>query len=332
MKLVMAKEHGSGRSIVDRLIDKHKDKGDLHITRALGAIVVVSDGKVIDVDNSAALRSCPMQKWVGSSEPASYIQQKIEQFGHFTCCRQCERDDIAVPYGTSEMFMKALRRGVIDCAVTVSDGAGSIITDNPSVVQGVGARMNGVFYTSPIREVIERYRELGCTVFDDGRIDQIRAVRTAASAGYRRIAVTVNAFYGESYRETRDLESALGVDIILAAICSTGVSKERAQELTEYSDIGWSCASRYVREFGRSALLQITYGIPVFVYSRKGLELFAAYSDESGASRLRSLDLDMQYLLATDVAGERIAVGKGYLYLAPATLPVIKSTQPDPLR
>lgn len=322
----------STRTLIDGLIDKHKAKEDLHITRALGAIIVVSDGQVIDVDNTAALRSCPMQTWFGSAEPAAHIQQKIEEFGHFTCCRQVQRHDIAVPYGTSEMFMMALKRGIVDCAITVSDGAGSVITDNPSVVQGVGARMNGVFYTTPIKEVIERYRNLGCTVYDDGRIDQLRAIRTAASAGYRRIAVTVNAFYGETYRETRLLENELGVDIILAAVCSTGVSKERAQELTDYTDIGWSCASRHVRQLGRFAMLQLTYGIPVFVYSRKGLELIAAYSDKDGAQRLKNLDSHKQHILASDAAGERIAIGKGHLYLAPATLPIMKGKPPDPLR
>lgn len=328
----MIEERCGTRSVIDDLIDKHKDREDLHITRALGSVVVVSNGKVIDVDNSGALRSCPMQRWFGSAEAATYIQQKIDEFGHFTCCRQSQRDDIVVPYGTSEMFMMALKRGIVDCTITVSDGAGSIITSDPSVVQGVGARMNGVFYTTPIKDVIEKYRRLGCTVFDDGRIDQLRAIRTAASQGYRRIAVTVNAFYGESYRETRGLEEDLGVDIVLAAICSTGVSRERAQELTDYADIGWSCASRHVRELGCSAILQLTYGIPVFVYSPKGLELIAAYSDEYGRERLKNLDPGKQYILASDVGGERITVGKGYLYIAPATLPVIKGRQPEPLR
>jgi hypothetical protein len=141
----------------------------------------------------------------------------------------------------------------------------------------------------------------------------------------------VNAFYGESYRAIRELERELGIDLMIAAICSTGVSSERAQELSDRADISWACASSHVRKLGCLAILQLTYGIPVFIYSWKGLELIAAYSDEQGAKRLRNLDPDEQYVLATDVAGERIAVGKGYLYLAPATLPVIKGKQPDPL-
>jgi putative methanogenesis marker protein 8 len=328
----MPGERRGTASLIDALIEKHSDKADLHITRALGSIVVVSEGKVIDVDASGALHSCPMQAWFGSAEPAEYVRQKIEEFGHFRCCRQTRLGSIAVPYGTSEMFMMALRRGVLDCAITVSDGAGSVITTDPSVVQGIGARMNGVFYTSPIREVIEEYRDLGCTVFDDGRIDQVRAIRTAASAGYTNIGVTVNAFYGESYSDIRKLEEELGIDITLAAVCSTGVSEQRAEDLTRYADIGWACASQHVRTRGRSAILQLTYGIPVFIYTRRGLELLATYSDGRGGAALKGLDPEKQYILATDVGGERISVGKGHLYLAPATLPVIKGRQPDPLR
>jgi putative methanogenesis marker protein 8 len=328
----VVKEGRRAVNVIDRLIEKHRDKPDLHITRALGSIVVVSEGRVIDVDRSGALEACPMQVWFGTSEPATYVQQKINEFGHFTCQRQTRRSDIAVPYGTSEMFMKALTGGVIDCAITVSDGAGSVITDDPSVVQGIGARMNGVFYTTPVVEVIEKYRNLGCTVFDDGRIDQMRSVRAAVSAGYRRIAVTVNAFYGESYSEIRDLEAAFGVDITLAAVCSTGVSEARAQELTDHADISWSCASGHVRDLGCRAILQLTYGIPVFIYTRKGLDLIAAYSDSAGASKLTNLDLEKQYLLASDIEGEKITIGKNYLRLAPATLPVIKGRQPRPLR
>jgi putative methanogenesis marker protein 8 len=319
-------------NVIDRLIDKHKDRKDLHITRALGAIVVVSGGRVIDVEESGLLRSCPMQTWFGSGDPASYIRQKIAEFGHFRSFRETRRNDIVVPYGTSEMFMLALRREVIDCAITVSDGAGSIITDDPSVVQGVGARMNGVFYTTAIEEVIDRYRGLGCTVFDDGRIDQALAIRTAASAGYRRIAVTINAFYGESYLRVRQMEADLGVDLLVAAVCSTGIDKDRARELSDHADIGWSCASRHVRDLGRLAILQLTYGIPVFVYSPKGLELIAAYSDEEGSKRLKNLDPGKQYILASDAGGEKINVGRGYLYLAPASLPVIRRRHPEPLR
>ena len=69
----------------------------------------------------------------------------------------------------------------------------------------------------------------------------------------------------------------------------------------------------------------------MFVYSRKGVEVLAAYSDAAGAWTLKSLDPGRQYILATDVKGEKISVGKGHLYLAEATLPLLKRNQPVPL-
>jgi hypothetical protein len=174
-------------------------------------------------------------------------------------------------------------------------------------------------------------RDLGCLVSDDARIDQLRAIRKAASAGHRRMAVTVNAFYGESYRAVRELERELELRITLAAVCSTGIGRERAREIADFADIGWSCASSHVRSLGSRALVQLTYGIPVFVYTSRGLELIAAYSDPSGRPILKGLDTGGQYILASDVEGKEISVGRGRLYLAPAKLPVIKGKQPDPL-
>jgi len=56
------------------------------------------------------------------------------------------------------MMMYALKKGGIDAAVTVCDGAGTVISDSPSLIQGIGARMNGLFYTTPIPEVIQRIK------------------------------------------------------------------------------------------------------------------------------------------------------------------------------
>jgi hypothetical protein len=74
------------------------------------------------------------------------------------------RERIEVPYGASEMLMYALRKGVIEAAVVACDGAGTVVVDRPEVVQGIGAGMNGLFFTTPIREVVERLASEGCRV------------------------------------------------------------------------------------------------------------------------------------------------------------------------
>ena len=52
------------------------------------------------------------------------------------------------------MIMYALERGGIDATITVCDGAITVIASNPHYLQGIGARMNGLFFTSPIEEVV----------------------------------------------------------------------------------------------------------------------------------------------------------------------------------
>jgi len=52
--------------------------------------------------------------------------------------------------------MYAMRKNVIDSAVLVCDGAGTVIVNRPEIVQGIGARMNGLFYTTPIKNMIVR--------------------------------------------------------------------------------------------------------------------------------------------------------------------------------
>jgi hypothetical protein len=97
-----------------------------------------------------------------------------------------------------------------------------------------------------------------------------------------------------------------------------------------------------MREFGKYSFLQITAGIPVFVFTSRGLALVIAYSDEQGAITLKALDRSKQYLLATTQSydskyfkGEAIslvALGNRKLYLFEATLPVPGKSTPEPLR
>jgi hypothetical protein len=59
--------------------------------------------------------------------------------------------------------------------------------------------MNGLFYTTPVPDVIEGIIRLGGTVASPqtAAVDQLAGLRLAASLGLRRIAVTVNGFLDE---------------------------------------------------------------------------------------------------------------------------------------
>lgn len=314
------------------LIQKYRQLTDFHLTRVMGAWVAISQGKVIEVERSCAMQSCPLQTMLSDADIETYAQEKVCQLKQFTAEREVWRADFALPFGASEMFMVALRKGFLDCAVTVCDGAGTVVTNVPEVVQGIGARMNGVFYTSPIRQVQEKLRSHHCLLLDDARIDQVEGVRKAIAAGFRRIAVTVNARLGARLDEFRELERAAGVSVTVAAVCTTGIGAGRGNEVVTTSDLAWACASRQVREQATQAHIQVTQGIPVYIYTARGLDILVAYSDDAGARILRGLDPHKQYLLSHGSSdGVSIVLGRSRLRLHEARLPVRAVSEPVPL-
>jgi len=313
---------------------------DLHVTRMFSAFVVVSEGKVIKV-TEPSMTHCPLARMFypefhGSPHAqekarefiAKAMEDKIEHFGFFTEFRELIREKIEVPYGASEMLMYAMKKGIIDAAVVVCDGAGTVITDRAEVVQGIGARMNGLFYTSPIPVVMDGLRTLKShVVFEDARIGQVEGVREAARRGYRSIAVTVNSFMDEHPADLKMIASEYGVRVCSFMVCATGVSVERLREIEQDADVVWSCGSPELRRMvGTKAILQITTKIPVYVMTRRGLEIVAGYAYDEEV--IRSLDPAVQHLIAGNRRGTKITMGTFQTYLSEAELPVRDTDEP----
>jgi putative methanogenesis marker protein 8 len=320
------------------------DYDDLHVSRMLHAFVAVSGGEVILVDRPL-LRHCPLVSLLydregGDPNPERLREmiremtaEKIARFGHFTTRREIRRGDVAVPYGASEMMMFALRKGVLDGALTVCDGCGSVIARDPELVQGIGARMNGLFYTTPIPRTIRRLEGLGCSVpFPaDARIDQIAAARHAAGLGLRRFAVTVNGYLGGPLAALRDLEGETGTEITIIIVCTTGSSTERVGEMCDHADLVWSCASEGVRTVvGGRSIIQVSSAIPVFAVTDRGVRFLAAYSDSP--ELFAGLDRSKQYLIAGNASGRELRMGDTMrTTIAERELPVRSEREPRPL-
>ena len=320
-------------------VDKSKHR-DLHVTRMFSAFVVVSEGKVISV-TEPSMSHCPLARhfypeYADSAAARERIrgyiaraaQEKIARFGFFTGKRELVRERIEVPYGASEMLMYALRKGVIDAAVVACDGAGTVVVDRPEVVQGIGARMNGLFFTTPIREVVERLASEGCRVVSkNGEIDQIRGLREAARMGFRSIAVTISAFMDERLSDLREVEMKTGVRAVSLMVCATGVRAERLREMEAGADLVWACGSPELRTIvGKKAILQITTKIPVYVLTVKGLSFVSAYSSNPGL--IQGLDDGKQHLIAGNRRGTRLTMGSFQTYLSEAELPVRDPDEP----
>ncbi len=287
-----------GKTQVEELLneirrERYSLPKDLHITRMCGALVAASNGKIIKVTETR-MKYCPLNSSLYDQMQeqcpelleqriARAVESKICRFGHFTGNRELVRKDVAIPFGASEMIMYSLERKGIDAAVTVCDGAGTVITRNPSLVQGIGARMNGIFYTSPIDEVIKAIEENdGCVLSPKtATIDQILGLKRAVELGYTNIAVTINGFAGEDLSQVREIEKETGTSVTILVVCTTDVEKKRTIEIARYADLVWSCASSSIREIaGKKATIQIGVKIPVFVLTKRGIRFVSNYSSK----------------------------------------------------
>jgi putative methanogenesis marker protein 8 len=249
-----------------------------HIMEIMGKTrVVIKDGEVIEVGESE-LEWCPLidklsgvQK-ITSEEVKKNVESKIRDYGMFTVKRQLLGHDTFVAFGASEIMMSGLRSGFLDATVTACDGAGTVISSNPELVQGIGGRMSGLVETEPIEDVIDGIQKLGGIVLDaeTASIDPVGGVKKAAELGYKKIAVTIAD--SKTAKKLRQLEAELGLDLIVIAVHTTGVSKEEAQGLLENSDLVTGCASKHIRDLAKP-IVQVAAAIPLFALTKKGKEL-----------------------------------------------------------
>ncbi len=248
-----------------------------HIMELFGKTrVVVKDGKVIEVGEPVA-DWCPVFSKVAnvqkltSQEAKKNMEYRIRELGMFTPQRRFDHG-VFVNFGVSEIMMTALRRGLIDSTVTVCDGAGTVITSDPQLVQGMGALMSGLIETEPIPEIIDRIEEHGGIVLDKGnaRIDQTRGLVKACELGYKNIAVSVVAHH--EVGKLRAIGKEHSITLILIGAHLTGIGCDEARRFIGELDIVTGCASRTVRDLVKP-ILQAGTSVPMFAITRRGKEL-----------------------------------------------------------
>ena len=255
-----------------------------HIMELFGKTrVVVKDGKVVEVGEPVA-DWCPVfSKFSNVSrltadEAKKNMEYRIRELGMFTPQRRFDYG-VFVNFGASEIMMTALARGLIDSTVTVCDGAGTVITDNPSLVQGMGALMSGLIETEPIEEIIVGIEARGGFVLDreNAGIDQAGGLIKACELGFKKIAVSVVS--PEEAGKLRLIEKENDIDLILIGAHLTGIKCREAEELIQKMDIITGCASNMVRRLIHP-LLQAGASVPVFAMTRKGKELIIERAKE----------------------------------------------------
>ncbi|MDD5115965.1 MAG: DUF2099 family protein [Candidatus Omnitrophica bacterium] len=317
------------------------DRRDIHILRYFSSFVSVSQGRVINVTEPAMI-FCPLASHLykdfkrfsgrdkGEIKDAirKAIESKIKDYGFFTDNRRIAFEDTAIPYGASEMVGFALKKKTVQAAVLVCEGAGTVIVDKPDVAQGIGARMNSLLLTSPIEGIIKKLNDAACrVVFENALIDQVRGVEEAIKAGYKDIAVTVCGHSAEDLKALRLLEKKNGIDLVILAVCTTGIAKDKIETICDYVDLVWSCASFDVRRIiGPSSILQLSLQIPVFVLTKKGTGFIPVCAQ--GEKIIKNLDIKKQYLVSNEPGGQSIHLGGVKAYISEASLPVSSRKEP----
>lgn len=317
------------------------DNRDIHVLKYFSSFVSVSNGRIINI-TEPVLTFCPLAEHLykdfrsisGNDKEAvkdaikKAIESKIKNYGFFTDDRKFSFDDVSIPYGASEMLGFALRKKAIDAAVVVCEGAGTVITGKPNIVQGIGARMNSLLLTSPIKGIIQNLKSAGChVVFENALIDQVRGAEEAIKAGYKKIGVTVCGHSAESFKMLRSLEKEYGVSIVCLAVCTTGIAKDKINMIRSHADLVWSCASSDVRRIiGPLAILQLSRQIPVFVLTKKGIDFISAYAREGEI--IKNLDIKKQYLVSNEPGGQYVHLGGFKAYIAEFKLPVNSRKEP----
>lgn len=260
---------------------------DLHILKYCSSFVSISEGKVFYMTDPK-VNPCPLAKrfykeiFYGNADKEKIklgikkvIESKIKEYGFFTANRNFDICETQIPYGASEILMLALRNKIIDAAVVVCDGAGTVISDSAGIVQGIGARMHNIIMTSPIHKTISKLKAAGCHMLtENGMIDQFSGVRKAAQMGYKRIGVTVDAYSAQDLERLKDLEKQYGLKVISLVICTTGVKAEIVEKIKQSADFVWSCLSDEVRVLiAPFAKLRLSRLMPVLVLTDSGVNL-----------------------------------------------------------
>ena len=251
---------------------------DEHVIEGLGkARVVIRDGKVAEV-GEPQIGYCPIFdkhrgiKKIDREVIRKNMQFRIDDFGMCTPRRVLKMKDF-LSFGVSEIICTAMTKKLVDAAVLVCEGTGTLIVTEPEMVQGVGGRVSGLVRTTPISEVIAAVGRQFVLDPATAKIDQIAGVEKAIGMGYKNIAVSIVS--GRDARRLKELEGKHpGVNVYTFVVHTTGISREEADLVFKYADVLTGCASKHVRQIAADRkTFKIGDSIPIFGVSPRGIDL-----------------------------------------------------------
>ncbi len=262
---------------------------DRHVIEALGKTrVVIRDGKVVEV-GVPEVEYCPLFAKVRNIHVITpdvvreNVEFRIKDFGMCTSNRQLRMRDF-LSFGVSELMGMAVSKGMLDCAVIVCEGAGTVVVSEPDLIQGIGGRVSGLVETTPIPEIIDA---IGRDMVLDARsakIDQFAGTMLAFVRGFKRVGVSV-----ATASDARRIREEFGQRVAIFAVHTSGRTAGEAEEFFDTCDIVTACASSAVRSRAKErALLQVGNKVPVYAASLWGEQLLKTRLEMMGRPNVTS--------------------------------------------
>lgn len=273
-----------------------------HIIECLGkSEVTIEDGKVTKV-TEPEIEYCPLFdnhrniKELTKEAIKENIEFRIDDFGMCTEKRQLKMKDY-LNFGISEIISSLFDEKIIDCAIMVCEGCGTVLVKEAELAQGVGGRVSGLVQTEPIPKVIEKIGKENVLNPEIAEINQIKGIEKAIENGYKNIAVTT-ALASDIPEINKLKEENPNVNIYIFAVHTTGLSKEDARIIFDGSDVITSCASKYIREIGdKESLKTVGQSIPIYSKTEEGKKFIEIRLEKIGGEKPHKENPNLPYPL-----------------------------------
>lgn len=273
-----------------------------HVIESLGrSKVTIENGKVTEV-TEPKIKYCPLFdkhrniKELTKETIKENIEFRIDDFGMCTENRQLKMKD-HLNFGISETISSLFNEKIIDCAIMVCEGCGTVLIKEGELAQGVGGRVSGLVKTEPIPKVIENIGKENVLNPEIAEVNQIKGIEKAIERGYKNIAVTI-ALANDIPEINRVKEENPNVNIYVFAVHTTGLSKEDARTVFDGSDIITSCASKYIREIGdKESLKTVGQSIPIYSNTEEGKKFIEIRLEKIGGEKPHKENPELPYPL-----------------------------------
>lgn len=273
-----------------------------HIIEALGkTTVTIEDGKVVDV-SEPKIQYCPLFAHHRDIEEITpqivkeNMEFRIKDFGMCSKNREIRMKDY-LNFGISETISTLLKENVVDCAIMVLEGCGTIIITESEIAQGVGGRVSALIETTPIPEVINKIGKEFILDSKNATINQPKGIKKAIELGYKNIAVTIATVEDIQAIEEIKKENP-DVNIYIFVVHTSKLTKNDAEILFKNCDVITACASKYVREIGKKdSLKTVGQSIPIYANTKKGKEFLEMRLNAIGGEKPKKENPDIPYPL-----------------------------------